>query len=162
MSSESFRRSIQPFLWGFFVVCVAVIFLPVVFSSKPVSRHWTCLWSVRETTLGCVMYAEDHDERFPKAGGWMDLTFPYIKSEMVFHDVSGVKPGDYGYAFRTKASNLNQSTVKDASQFELLFDSTLLYRNASSELESLPRPGRHFGFDTIGLLDGHAMRRSVQ
>ena len=34
------------------------------------------------------MYAQDHDEKFPPAknaiGGWVDLVFPYIKSESVF------------------------------------------------------------------------------
>ena len=108
------------------------------------------------------MYTNDYDDQFAKADKWMDSIQPYIKSEPLLHDADGIKPEQYGYAFREKASGAKVSSFKKPEVTVLIFDSNLLYRNAHSELWSVPQPGRHkstdgsVAVDNLEFVDGHA------
>lgn len=151
--------------YGAIVLAIGLAFgarvLFTVLAKPPVYRPFTCVSQVKQIGLNCIIYAGDYDNLLPKGKGWMDALAPYAKAEQFFHDVYGVKPSEYGYAYRNVASGMNESKVKKPEEFELVFDSTLLYRSAVSGLWSLPRPGRHGGNDTIGFLDGHVKARAV-
>ena len=92
----------------------------------------------------------------PLAAQWGDVIQAYARNEEILKDVEGVPNGTFGRAYRKSASGLLTTSIKKPEGFLLLFDSTLLARNAVSGPETLPHPGRHEGKDTVGYLDGHA------
>lgn len=104
------------------------------------------------------MYASDFDNRLPRSDAWMDRLMPYAANERIFHDIEGIKKGEFGYAFRKSASTLNLEVLKDQAAFVMVFDSSLKERNATSELWSLPNPGRHAGGDNLCFADSHVKR----
>ncbi len=82
---------------------------------------------------------------------------PYTKNVEIYKSPMVVKdnPSAYGYAFRKELDLKDSKKVKDPARKAMVFDSTLLNKNATSNLETLPRPGRYNGSNTIGFLDGH-------
>jgi len=144
------------------VLVLAAILFPVFAQTKG-TRHITCLSNVKQTVLGSIMYADDYDNRLPKAEKWMDTIYPYTKNEFMYHDQAvGFKGDRYGYAYRDTASGKNEDLFPEPAEFPLIFDSNLLSRNANGDLSSLPRPGRHGGSNTIGYADGHAHMTPVK
>jgi len=140
------------------ILCLFIlaIFFPV-YSQPHGARRTVCMSNIKQITLAFIMYANDYDNRLPEAGRWMDRLGPYARHEDMFHDsVANILPPDCGYAFRRSASRLSLDTLTSPAKFALDFDSDLLGRNASSDLSTLPHPGRHERLDVIGYADGHA------
>jgi len=136
---------------------LAAIFWSVYASSGGPNPRTRCLSNIKQITLAFIMYADDYDSHLPDAASWTDRLGLYTKNQDIFHDtLAEIRPPDCGYAFRSSASKLNINTLKAPATFALDFDSDLLGRNASSDLSTLPRPGRHGGQDSIGYADGHA------
>ena len=133
---------------------------PITTDQRPARPVTRCMSQVRQMDLAVLMYAADSDERLPPASSWIGLTLKYLKDEALYHDPEVPGPNAYGYAFRDSGSLIKWSKVRDPAAFPVIFDSTVLGRNAHSELETLPNPGRHNGRNSIGYLDGHA--KSVQ
>jgi len=126
-----------------------------------------CMVNLKQLGLGSLMYSGDNNDRWPNPAYWMDQIRPYIKTEEILRDSEGVPPGGYGYAFRNNASISEAQSFNAAAQFALIFDSTLLGRNAHSELWSLPQEGRHkawdgFVKDNVVFADGHGHSFSTQ
>jgi len=117
--------------------------------------------NAKQSGFAAAMYIDDNDNRFPEAEIWIDRLKPYSKSEGIFQDIEGIKKGSYGYAFRKSASSIDQAEIKNPTEFVIVFDSSLMGRNATSELWSLPHPGRHKGADTVCFADTHAKRLSL-
>jgi hypothetical protein len=140
----------------------ALIFFPVfACACGGGSKSTICMSNLKQSGLAVAMYANDYDERYPKAEVWIDRLMPYSKSDRIYQDVEGIKVGTYGYAFRKTASSINQDNIPNQAAFIILFDSSLTGRNATSELWSLPHPGRHKGGDTVCFADFHAKRFSL-
>jgi len=140
----------------FGILLIGAVLFPVFAQAKMGGGHDSCMSHVRSLVHGALAYSQDYDDRLPDEGRWMDLEMPYVKREREFHDRWGLADGLYGYAFRRSASGKMLDSFDSPAKFELVFDSTLLQRNAHSETSTLPKPGRHGGFDSIGFLDGHA------
>lgn len=103
------------------------------------------------------MYASDHDERYPVANQWVDVLTHYTKNQDIFRSSYATPKNlkDYGFAFR---SEFSLKPLKDFLEPECqvtLFDSTILSRNATSGLESLPKPGRYSRDSEPGNLYGY-------
>jgi hypothetical protein len=137
------------------VVVVYAIVSPFFYRPK-YSRHYSCLSNHKQIALGMIMYSNDYDDVLPRASRWMDDLVPYTKNEYMFHDSGSVPDKAYGYAFRAKSSGLKLTTLPDPSKRDLTFDTTQEGRNASSELGTLPNPGRHAGSSGLSFSDGHA------
>jgi len=137
------------------VLLIFIAAFPALFQFKG-SRKAPCLSNVKQQVLGMAMYADDNDHVLPAIDLWMDKIHRYTKSDEPFHDFDGVGPGEYGYAFRDSAGGLKVSNQPQPATFAIIFDSTLLTRNAHGETSTMPRPGRHSGLDTVGFLEGHA------
>ena len=138
------------------LVFLAVILYPLFNQAKLNGHGRPCISRIKQMSLGLIIYSGDYDDTLPKAKGWMDSIVKYTKDETIFHDLQGVNAGEYGYSFREKASGLKAVEVPKPEIFEIVFDSSLVQRNAHSELWSLPKPGRHNGYTLFGYLDGHA------
>ncbi len=153
------------------IIVACLLLLAAVYRAfvvtRPYSTRSSCLSNLKQSSLGALMYANDYDDKLPTASKWMDQIVPYTKNEAIFHDVSIVKPGEYGYAFRDRLSGRSQTELKEPDKVILLFDSNLLGRNEHSELWSLPQKGRHkgdneeFGSDMVAFEDGHARSLSA-
>ncbi len=137
------------------LLVLAAMLFPLTMSDGRYSPRTHCLSNLKNSALGCIMYASDYDDRMPMADQWADLTSKFRRSEGVLHDPALGK-NEYGYAFRNRASSMAISSVKKPMSFILMFDSTVRGRNAQSELWSLPYPGRHSGSNNGVFLDGHA------
>jgi len=140
-----------------FVVAAAAFLFPIFAKAKSGSYRNRCYSNLFQVAQTISLYANDSDGVLPSADRWMDALDRYTKwPNFQLHDPEGVKAGDYGYAFRDKASALNLSKVDNLKGYPVVFDSILMQRNAHSELGTLPHPGRHRGRDSIVYLDGHA------
>jgi len=104
------------------------------------------------------MYASDNDDLLPIANRWVDSLGIYKKQgiSMRCPEVRSRNRNDYGYAFNIALSGKSRS--KSDSNAALVFDSTILAKNASSGLDSLPKPGRHTkrggAYDNVLQIDG--------
>ena len=101
--------------------------------------------NIKQLGVGTLIYAADYDDRLPIADQWVDLLMPYTKNENLFRSPEVIKqdPTGYGIAFRKEFSAKPPKYFDDPARQVLMFDSTILSRNANSGLETLPNPGRH-------------------
>jgi hypothetical protein len=144
------------------LIILGAILLPVFNQARTKAIAASCSSNVKMQALGMLMYAQDYDEVLPPAQPWMDLTEPYRKREDVLHCPAAVKEraDAYGYAY---FSHLSQKALEDVSSPEttpMLFDSTILTRNAADSGGSFAiSPPRHGQMSTgpaamMGFVDG--------
>lgn len=105
---------------------------------------------------GLLIYASDYDGKLPPAGNWVDATLPYVRTLSTYRSpvVERRIPTDFGYAYNSALSGADLSSF-DRGMTVSIFDSTILTRDASSDLSTLPRPPRYGSANTIVYLDGH-------
>jgi hypothetical protein len=153
-------KSILPWLGGIaFVLFIAAILFPVFAKAKGGSLRQPCMGHLKQMVNASILYMADYDDYLPLAADWMDeLQLSRQVPEAYFHDWQGIKPGEYGYAFRGKASAKASSEFKNPTMYALIFDSMLTGRNAHGEPNTLPHPGRHSGCDNVAFFDGHVKR----
>ncbi|HXH62306.1 MAG TPA: hypothetical protein VNI20_13240, partial [Fimbriimonadaceae bacterium] len=104
------------------------------------------------------IYSTDYDDRLPPANTWMDATFDYGKSDLIYSDpnIEGIKKSQYGYAFFRPLSGLRTQSISDPAEMPLTFESKDLSRNANGLLDLLPyRLKKHKG-NNVSFLDYHA------
>lgn len=90
----------------------------------------------------------------------MDALEPNMKKgEQTFHchEVEKADTSVYGYAYSSSLIGRDLRGMRDAKSAALIFDSTLLRRNAVGTLATLPDPPRHGGSNCIAYADGHAV-----
>lgn len=134
-------------------IVVHIIFFPVFADDGIHSGPAQCMSQVKQLALGVVLYAQDHDDRFPLRDAWMEANHRYLKDDAILV-CPEARQGAYGYAFN---ATLSSAKTPDAPpQVILLYDSINPIRNASDRVQSLPSPGRHKGRNTIAYADGHA------
>jgi hypothetical protein len=121
------------------------------------SRRAATLSHLKQLALANLMYATSNDEHLSPAETWMDATVPYNKSEEILHDptIEDGKDEEYGFAFFKPLSRVDTRTVLQHDEVPLVFQSTLMGRNACSDLSTLPRIPRHKGLNCLAFLDGH-------
>jgi len=137
-------------------VCAAILF-PAFATGGHDFRRSNAISNLKQLALANVMYAGDFDERLPLANTWMDATFPYNKHEEILVDpyLKEPKPGEHGFAFFRPLAGIETTIVVEPESVPMLFQSTLLGRNATSDLSTLPRPPRIKSGNVIGYLDTH-------
>lgn len=132
----------------------------VVDYSKPVqedSERTMCMTKLKQLSVGFLIYSSDYDDVLPRRTDWMDAIMPYIKNLELLHcpTVSKDDKENYGYAYCDLRDGINLKTIREPAKAELLFDSTLIEKNASGSISTLPTPGRHGGKNNIAYADGH-------
>ena len=149
----------------FFGFCVAImvagaILFPSFRRYRATMAANTCIRRLGESSRAMAMYAADNDDSLPPASAWMDKLQPLVRSGRAFRcptmRMRGF--GAYGYAMNSALSAGKKSAIADPAATPLLFDSTLLAKNAASGIETLPSPGRHNGGNNVAYADGHASR----
>lgn len=151
---------------AFFVcLCLGVplaILYFIFVGSMNESKKVTGLAGMKAAAASILMYSLDHNGYFPPADRWMDAAQPFANSEGAFHSpvASNGNKNVYGIAFRTDLGSKQMSPEQSAEPWAMVFDSTLMQRNAHSGLETLPTPGRYRTKEgpsnIVALVDGSA------
>lgn len=166
------QKSNNNVLWivlGMLAVCgiggvgiMAAILFPVFSQAKLAAKKTQALSNVKQLGLAINIYASDNNDRMPIADRWMDAVESYARQERIFRspEATPEDPTDYGFAFRKEFGQKKMIDYPDAATRAMVFDSTILSRNATSGLETVPNPGRYGTSSTrgnmIGFMDGHA------
>jgi prepilin-type N-terminal cleavage/methylation domain-containing protein/prepilin-type processing-associated H-X9-DG protein len=97
------------------IAILAAILFPVFAQAREKARQTSCLSNFKQIGLGVLMYAQDSDELLPlvnygyNAAGtavagnpqtnakWIDVIFPYVKSEEMYHCPSDAENPNYVY-----------------------------------------------------------------
>ncbi len=111
------------------------------------------MFRVKAMVLALQMFSQDNNDQLPKGPTWMDDLKPYLRSERYFHSPA-LKSYQYGYAFNSAIARHSIINISDPHNTLAIFDSTILTRNAVSTSATLPVPGRYFGQNVRGFVDG--------
>lgn len=136
----------------FFVV--GAIVAPIIAASRPVATRSTCLLNLKQLALGHIMYASDYDERFPIAGQWSDLIYPYTKKMEILKCSDAKTPESY--AMNDAVSSFSTEKLSSPDQTVLLFEADAYLTNASGGREWFVR--RHNDTGSVAYTDGHVKR----
>ncbi|MFI5386828.1 MAG: hypothetical protein ACHQ50_12000, partial [Fimbriimonadales bacterium] len=104
-----------------------------------------------------LTYANDYDERLPPVNQWMDATYPYTSDSESYRSplVERGNHSAYGYAFSSELAGQAWVSIPNPASTVSIFDSTVLTRNATAPISTMPTPARYAGKNTVGYLDGH-------
>jgi prepilin-type processing-associated H-X9-DG protein len=146
---------------GGILVFAAALF-PVFKTARGAAQKTATLSNSKQSALAALMYSADWNDRLPLDNVWMDALSPYIKNDMVFHSLAFEKPGPnvYGFAFRRDLVEKKLTKIPDPERWAMIFESVNVARNATSNLETLPVPGRWPSStgrqNVVAFADGHA------
>jgi hypothetical protein len=123
------------------VVLVGAIVFPVFASSGRGPRN-QCLSHLKQQYYGAVVYAADVDQHLPLGEGWMDVLYPYIKTEEQYDCPAA---GRYGYAMNEKLAgqSLTKWSEDELNEIPLFFDSATIGRSVTGPVSLAPDPPRH-------------------
>ncbi|HSI72545.1 MAG TPA: hypothetical protein VK934_05170 [Fimbriimonas sp.] len=117
--------------------------------SGPSNFFPTSVQRLHASSQGLLLYLQDHDDFAPVANTWIDVLTPYVENVEVFNSPA---LSQYGYALNAEVAG---STAIDPSLVVGLFDSTIVERNATASVSTMPQPPRYDEGNTIAFLDGH-------
>lgn len=146
------------------IAVVGAILFPIFAQARRTAQRTSAVSQMKMLALGNLIYANDFDQRLPIATAWMDAVSPEVSSQRAFHS-PGIGRGGlgqrsyYGIAFMKSLSSVQIQGIDTPAQRVLLFDSTLMGRNATSGLDTVPKPPRFGNAETGGnvfaFVDGH-------
>jgi len=99
-----------------------------------------------------LLYTGDSDDIVMLPNEWMDGMEPYVTDSAIFR-APGVAEGEYGIALNTLVAGQSLTSLPTETTV-MLFDSTVLTRNATAALDTLPNPGRYNGTNVMAMADG--------
>lgn len=113
--------------------------------------------NMSKIALATLMYSNDYDDVLPLTGQWMDKLLPYAKNDDLFHSpaIFMKNSAEYGYAFNSTLAGGLATNIVSPSTTPMIFDSTVLSRNATASISTLPTPPRYGKQNTISYVDGH-------
>jgi len=87
------------------IAILAAILFPVFARAREKARQSSCLSNLKQIGLGCMMYAQDYDDRLPGAyqknsaadwplHGWASSIAPYVKNAQLYVCPSDSAPGN--------------------------------------------------------------------
>jgi len=130
-------------IFGGILFCgvISAILFPVFFQARIAAKRSSGLTAIQTITTGLLIYATENDERYPLAQDWQDRVGARVKDPSLFQSPALSKPSPCDVAFRARLSG-RPKMAEETETTVLLFDSTRQVRNASGNLDSLPKPGR--------------------
>ena len=111
--------------------------------------------NLKQQMLGILQYTQDYDERLPPARRWMDVIYPYIKSEEIYHCPSLMATGSkgYGYAFNQYLSQKPLAILNNYATTVAIYETSNPARNWFGP--GTGRAYRHLDGSNIAFADGH-------
>ncbi|MCC7231173.1 MAG: type II secretion system protein [Fimbriimonadaceae bacterium] len=141
---------------------LAAVLFPVFSQARFAAQRSMAISNLKQSSLAVLMYSADWNDRLPPGVSWVDATFPYAKNDLIYRSpaASKVDKAAYGFAFRKELGLKKIAGYRDPDRWAMIFDSTILIRNATSGLETMPQPGRYgsgaSASNGVAFLDGHA------
>ncbi|RYX86374.1 DUF1559 domain-containing protein [bacterium] len=137
------------------IAILAAILFPVFARARENARKTSCMSNMKQIGLGTMQYTQDYDEFLPDATygpsslvtdpKWMDVIYPYVKSEQLF-----TCPSDSG-ANRIYNSNRLARTTNAYGSYAInncYYDSNEPYPPRASNIARIPQTS-----ETIWLTD---------
>ncbi|RYX82512.1 DUF1559 domain-containing protein [bacterium] len=104
------------------IAILAAILFPVFARARENARRSSCQSNLKQIGLGIMQYTQDYDEKMPRAWysftnnfpgdyKWMDVVYPYIKSEQLF--VCPSASGD-AYLYRQRTAGRYGSYIMNS------------------------------------------------
>lgn len=119
------------------------------------SKH--CIYNAQHIARGINSYLLDYDGYYPQSSGWMDKVDAYSSKlgEFQFH-CSETPKSQFSYAFNKSLSGKDDDQLGDdyLRSTPMVYESTLMVKNASDKAASLPMPPRHPAGNTVAFADG--------
>lgn len=146
-------------LVALFVIIIIAAILFNVFAQDRNGGYSQTLENLKRLANANALYAEDFDGRLPVAERWMDSIvsregqYPIAEETLIDPELSERKDGQYGFAFYQPLSSIEIASVANPQEVPMLFQSTLLERNATGDLTTLPDPARNGRVNHVALLD---------
>jgi hypothetical protein len=131
------------------------VLVPVFEQARGKAQNVTCLSNVKQISLGMLMFADDHDEQFPKAEHWVDDLMPYVKDVKLFkcpEDKSGARSS---FAMNSALSGKSMAIVMNPASVVMVFETDKPGENPVGGPEAVLKVPRHNG-NAYGFADGHA------
>lgn len=100
----------------------AAILFPVFAQAKVAAKSAATVSNAKQVVLGVLMYAAEHDDKFPTAGNFDQLKaeiMPYVKNEPVFHPI---RPG-VEFVWNRRVSGGNSMAVTSPAELPLIWES---------------------------------------
>jgi len=101
------------FVCAVIALVVGVFVAPIFASGHPAPYRTAALSSVKQSSLGVIIYSSDYDDLFPYVTTppqMVDLTFPYTKNRDVWNTSNEGKPGIFVYNPSLPGANLVKVT----------------------------------------------------
>lgn len=164
LSSRSLALVLGGIGCGLLILCGvfgAAVLLPVLAQAR--ESAWTngCMGNLRRLSTASLIYAADNDDHLPPPN-WMDsISFDLQGGERTYHcpKVRSQENGGFGYAFSSDAIGKRTPSFHVPATQPMIFDSTLLQRNAVGPISSSPVPTRHTRGrskgNNVAYVDGH-------
>lgn len=131
----------------------AAMLLPALARAKSKAQSINCMNNVKQLSLGVMMYANAHGDKFPPADQWCDSISAQV-SPTVFRCPGDSQGSRSDYAFNQKLSELPMSKVTNPSRTVLIFESDGGW-NQQGGRELVLKHSRHAGRIIVGFADGH-------
>ena len=128
---------------GGLTIILSAILFPVFAQARNARQNAMCMANLRSVSVAMNLYCTENNDHYPPRGKWMDaLATVGIRSRSErCPTVGNLFKNRYGFAMNRDAAGKTQSQVRFGTP--LVFDSTMLDRNATTDLTSLPTSGRH-------------------
>jgi len=106
-------------------------------------------------------YMVDNDDVLPLSQTWMDALAPYVRNEALYSSPAlESRAPAYGYAFNSAIAGHGYAEFSAATTISI-FDSTVIARNATAPISTLPDRPRYGVSNTIAYLDGHVQDETI-
>lgn len=121
-----------------------IVLLPIFRQTTSSTQSKLSLGNLNKLGAAMRMYWLDNNDRFPPKGAWMDKLTLYVDDELVFASPvqRRLDAKTFGYALNKELPGKPGKAVKEPAKTAMIFDSTVVTRNAEADLTSLPEPGR--------------------
>lgn len=135
------------------IAILAAILFPVFGRARENARRSSCMSNMKQLGLGTMQYSQDYDEYLPDSNygnaltdaKWMDVIFPYVKSEQIF-----TCPSDSGTNSIYNSNRLTRTTKAFGSYAinNCYYDSNEPFPPRASNISRIPQTA-----ETIWLTD---------
>lgn len=124
-----------------------------------VAQRATCQANLKQLSAATLLYAQDHDNRFPPADHWSEAIAPYVPkaptdraSPNPFHCPSTSTPGSY--RMNAALSGLRMENLDAPADIVLFFDADTPTRSFAGGPPDVAWQ-RHSGVANVAYADGH-------
>jgi prepilin-type N-terminal cleavage/methylation domain-containing protein/prepilin-type processing-associated H-X9-DG protein len=168
------------------IAILAAILFPVFARAREKARQASCLSNMKQLGLGCLMYSQDYDGKYPGTSYvgvpwtgywvyWSDIIVPYVKNDQCFYcpstgDNGGGTDWSYGmpwWYWGCSDSAIGNTTFGVAGTVMLLegtwavFDGPSFFASAQAPYDGRMRDVHNDGLN-ITYADGHAKWSKVR